>query len=484
MPRNRPVTHAATHADARACRRMRAALRLLAAIALLCAGQAQAQLGALPPLPVDTPPVQTPPLVREQTGPLLRRTQRLADDLAYAAQSRLLAREAPREVALDTNGAAMLRAQYLVLGADTAALAAAARAGFVPDTQHGDAATLDLLATSVHNLRDTRDRSPARALRALRAAMPGVEVGAHHVYLPAGVAAPSPATSFRERSMASQSDSARILNAPRPMIAQRAPAGGSAIAPGPRSALRVGLIDSGVDTAHPALARSQLHRHGCAGRAVPAAHGTAVAARLVAGDSATLYAADLWCGQRVGRGTLGLVEALDWLARERVIAINISLVGPDNPVLARAVRAMIARGHVLIAAAGNDGPAAPPLFPAAYPDVIGIGAVDANHRPLPESARGPQVDFCAVGVVDASASTLSAPKQTERDRIDAQRARRGTSLATPLAARLAARALAQNAQRDTAASTLAYRALQAQAEDIGPRGRDPRCGEGALRVAD
>lgn len=484
MPRNRSVMHAARPADAPASRRVNATLRMVAAMALmsalLCAGPAQAQLGALPPLPVDTPPVQTPPLVREQTDPLLRRTQQLTGDLAYAAQSRLLAREAPREIALDANGAAMLRAQYLVLGADAAALAAAQRAGFAVDTQQDEAATLELLALSAHNLRDTRDRSPSRALRALRAAMPGVEVSAHHVYLPAGVAAPSPAASFREISTASQSDSARVLNAQQQIIAQRGPA---AMTPDPRNALRVGLIDSGVDAAHPALARSQVHRHGCAGRAVPAAHGTAVAARLVAGDSTTLYAADLWCGQRVGRGTLGLVQALDWLARERVIAINISLVGPDNPVLARAVRAMIARGHVLIAAAGNDGPAAPPLFPAAYPDVIGIGAVDAKRRPLPESARGPQVDFCAVGIVDASASTAGTRKQSERDRIDAQRARRGTSLAAPLAARLAARALAQNTQSGNATS-LAYRALQAQAEDIGPRGRDPRCGEGVLRVAE
>jgi subtilisin family serine protease len=154
------------------------------------------------------------------------------------------------------------------------------------------------------------------------------------------------------------------------------------------------------------------------------------------------------------------VDALAWMAREGVAVVNISLVGPDNPVLARAVQAMIARGHVLVSAVGNDGPAAPPLFPAAYPDVIGVSGVDARDRVLPESGSGDQVDFCASGVVGSGRNAL-----------------RGTSFAAPIVARKAAQLL--DAPRAGAATQVQQR-LIGEARRPGAVGRDPRCGYGLL----
>src|SRR6185437_14064087 len=151
----------------------------------------------------------------------------------------------------------------------------------------------------------------------------------------------------------------------------------------------------------------------------------------------------------------GLVDALAWMAGEGVPVINISLVGPDNPVLARAVQAMIARGHVLVAAVGNDGPAAPPLFPAAYPGVIGVSGVDAHDRVLPEAASGEQVAFCASGVVGHGRNLL-----------------RGTSFASPIVAHLASGLL--DAPRPGAAAQ-ASQSLVGDARALGPR-----CGHGLL----
>jgi subtilisin family serine protease len=224
--------------------------------------------------------------------------------------------------------------------------------------------------------------------------------------------------------------------------------------------LRVGLIDGGVDVRDPAFAAWQMQQHGCEGTSPPDPHATAVAGRLVEGARGTLYAADLWCGDRVGRATLGLVDALAWMAREHVPVINISLVGPDNPVLARAIAAMVTRGHVLVAAVGNDGPAAPPLFPASYAGVIGVSGVDAKLRALPEAASGPQVDFAAPGVVGSG-----------------RRALRGTSFAAPIVARLAAMRVHASVP---GAGTQAQAALAAQARDLGAPGRDPRYGDGLL----
>ena len=96
---------------------------------------------------------------------------------------------------------------------------------------------------------------------------------------------------------------------------------------------------------HPVLAGASIVRHGCEGAAFPAAHGTAVASLLV-GESegfesvipgATLYASDIFCGH--GGGSLSLLAiALDWMAREKVAVVNISLVGAKSPLLTGLVR--------------------------------------------------------------------------------------------------------------------------------------------------
>jgi subtilisin family serine protease len=214
-----------------------------------------------------------------------------------------------------------------------------------------------------------------------------------------------------------------------------------------------------VDPADPVLARAHIEQYGC-DKPTVSRHGTVVAERLVDGDPDTLYAADLWCGNTVGGTTSSLVNALAWMAREHVPVINISLVGPDNPVLARAVQVMIARGHVLVSAVGNDGPAAPPLFPAAYPGVIGVSGVDERDRVLPESGSGDQVAFCALGVAGRGSAAM-----------------RGTSFASPIVARRAAQLL--DAPHQGAAAQVTKQ-LASEARDLGLPGRDPLCGYGLL----
>jgi hypothetical protein len=147
------------------------------------------------------------------------------------------------------------------------------------------------------------------------------------------------------------------------------------------------LIDAGVETAHPLLRHASITAWGCGGRKVASAHGTAVASLLVgrgehfrsAAPGAALYAADVYCDDPIGRLHRGGGRGrLAWLIGEQVPVVNISLVGPANRALELVVRRAAARGVLLVAAVGNDGPAAPPLYPAAYPDVV---------RPSPPSTR-------------------------------------------------------------------------------------------------
>ncbi|MEO5812776.1 MAG: S8 family serine peptidase [Rhodanobacter sp.] len=400
---------------------------LAIALAALDAVPARAQvLGPFPGLPsAQIPGAGLPGLPPEPSLPrvddLLRATRALPRQL----QIDTLVRERPRRVTVDPHGEPVLRGEFLATDLNAEQYAALQAQGFTVDRRASADAALGL---DMAILRDTRKRSEARAMRALQEAAPQAVFAYQHLYLPAGAGAD----------------------------VDSKPAASRASAGAPR---RVGLIDGGVDASDPALAQARIEDHGCT-KPTESKHGTAVAARLVDGDADTLYAADLWCGDAVGGATSSLVDALAWMARERVPVINISLVGPDNPVLARAVQTIIARGHVLVAAVGNDGPAAPPLFPAAYPGVIGVSGVDARDRILPESGSGDQVAFCASGIIGSGLRAL-----------------RGTSFAAPIVARRAAQWL--DAPHAGAVPQVVQR-LASEARDLGLPGRDPRYGFGLL----
>jgi len=158
------------------------------------------------------------------------------------------------------------------------------------------------------------------------------------------------------------------------------------------------------------------------------------------------------------------------MAREQAAVINISLVGPPNRALETALRALISRGHVIVAAVGNDGPASPPLYPAAYPGVVGVTAVDVRKQVLPEAVRGPQVVFSAPGAEMAVAASGESGFSRAR----------GTSFAAPLVAGLLAVAYDASGGIRPDASQRAIDALVLEALDLGAPGRDPIYGHGLV----
>jgi subtilisin family serine protease len=132
------------------------------------------------------------------------------------------------------------------------------------------------------------------------------------------------------------------------------------------------------------------------------------------------------------------------------------------------VRLVIARGTLVVAAVGNDGPAAPPLYPAAYPDVIAVTAVDPKHQVLPEAGRGTHVDFAAPGA-DVPAARAGT--------VDTYLRMRGTSFAAPVVAGLLAQGLVEPG-REAAIARVAV--LAGLAVDLGARGRDVIYGNGLV----
>ncbi len=219
---------------------------------------------------------------------------------------------------------------------------------------------------------------------------------------------------------------------------------------------------------------AQVRTWGCNGTPVPSSHGTAVASLLVGRDAAfagsapgaLLYAADIYCGQPAAAAAETIAQALAWMARERVAVVNISVVGPANRLLERAIETMNRQGHLIVAAVGNDGPAAPALYPAAYPGVVGVTAVTPARRVLPEAAQGAQVMFAAPGA-DLAVARGNGSYAVAR----------GTSFAAPLVAGLLAESMRQP---NPAAAQAALRQLSDGAIDLGAPGRDPVFGIGLV----
>ena len=382
-------------------------------------------------------PAPLPSLPVDLRGTVVEPVDRTTRDLTGLRQRQLrqLLREHRQYLDTDPRGAPVVRGEVVAIDPTPDALQRAHDAGFRVREQR----RLDALGLRVVVLQAREGQRSRAALKALRRLDPSGSYEFNHLYLGSGstvdAAIPAPADA------------------------------GTA-------ALRVGLVDSGVDAGHPALADVQVQRWGCGGGAKPHRHGTAVASLLVgsrvraASARHRLYAADIYCGRPTGGAVTGLAEAFAWLAGEKVAVVNLSIVGPPNQLLERSVQAMLARGHVLVAAVGNDGPAAAPLYPAAYPGVIGVTAVDARDRVLPEAGRGDQVDFAAPGAGLSAAGDGGGWWEV-----------RGTSFAAPLVARLAA---AQAARPNPDAAARVQSALAAQARDAGPRGDDPRYGRGLL----
>lgn len=418
-------------------------LLLLAALAM--PATAQLRLPNLPSLP--GPPLQLPQPVQRTLDSALAPAS-----LATQRAGRIdeLLRRNPRELQRDPRGEPVLRGELLAAPSAAALRERFLAEGFVLLREQ----PLPGLDQTWLVLQPPGRLPLEQALALLRATDPAGHYDYHHLYTGSG----GPST-------------------PTAATAGRATAPGADGAP-----LRVGLVDAGVDAQHPALRAATIRQHGCHGAAQPSAHGTAVASLLVGQDgvfrgalpAAGLWAADVVCNAATGGSVQTIAQALAWLADEQVAVINISLVGPPNVLLERAVAAMVARGHLMVAAVGNDGPAAAPLYPAAWPGVVAVTATDARRRALPEAGRGPHVAFAAPGADLAAASRGDGAYEVVR----------GTSFAAPLVAGL----LAAHLQRpDTAAAQQAVAALAAQALDLGAAGRDPLYGHGlvgeALRIA-
>lgn len=243
--------------------------------------------------------------------------------------------------------------------------------------------------------------------------------------------------------------------------------------------LTIGMVDTAIEVTHPSFSAADIEQKSFLGSLnAPTSHGTAVASVLVGqlpGRSrvqlpgAKLVNASVFFGREdltSGATLMHLVEGLSWLVAQDVNVINISMAGPDNRLLAAVTQRVSQAGVPLIAAVGNHGPTAPALYPAAYPEVVGVTAVDSWRQIYRWANQGAQVDFAALGVDVVLAG--------DNGKFSSQS---GTSLATPL---ITARFACAMANSSTPYAELMQQ-LARQAVDLGDVGRDPVFGHGLLK---
>lgn len=126
-------------------------------------------------------------------------------------------------------------------------------------------------------------------------------------------------------------------------------------------------------------------------------HGTAVA-DIVAdiNPNADIYAVRVLDSNN--RATLArIIEGIRWCIDEDVDIINMSFgTSVESEILRKTIQGAYEEGILMIASAGNGG-CEGVEYPAAYEEVMAVGAVDTNAVKTEESAVGEQVEIVAPG---------------------------------------------------------------------------------------
>ena len=169
-------------------------------------------------------------------------------------------------------------------------------------------------------------------------------------------------------------------------------------------------------------------------------------------------------------------QGIAWAVDQGADVINVSLGGQwPSEAMKAAVTYARDRGVVVVAAVGNDGPGVAVRYPAAYPEVIAVGAVDRAGAHLDLSNAGPEVDVAAPG------ASILAPDLPYRGipGLD-YRTFSGTSFSTAHVAGVAALLLSFSPGLSPAQ---VQRLLEAGTADVGPIGRDDKTGAGRIDAA-
>lgn len=171
----------------------------------------------------------------------------------------------------------------------------------------------------------------------------------------------------------------------------------------------------------------------------------------------------------LGAGSVADIAAgIEYVAQQGWDVGSLSLgAGQDSALLRDACQYAVEQGTLLVAATGNSGPCTDCVsFPAAYPEVVGVGATTSDDELASFSSTGSEVDLVAPGA-DIRSTYLSLT--------DTYQSLSGTSMACPHVAGVGGLLMA-----DGYSNTEAAEQLTATTEDIGLS--ETEAGTGLLNV--
>jgi subtilisin family serine protease len=178
--------------------------------------------------------------------------------------------------------------------------------------------------------------------------------------------------------------------------------------------ISVAIVDGHVDVTHPDLAGQVSQAQS---ETAPDSHGTATASLIaatgrrqsfgVAPRSKILAFPSKLTSESNVVDPDTTIQSIRAAADSSARIINLSLAfGVDFPRMREAVSYAQQRGKLIVAGGGNvdaNGPG--PIYPAAYPGVVGVSAVGKDGRIWTGSNRGPWISLAAPGVDVVSACT-------------------------------------------------------------------------------
>jgi len=226
-------------------------------------------------------------------------------------------------------------------------------------------------------------------------------------------------------------------------------------------------------------------------------HGTHVAGTIAQSTNNNLgvagiaYEATLMPLKVLGNGGGGTVadiaEAIRFAADNNADVINMSMGGGgDSAVLHDAIAYAHGKGVVIVAAAGNSNTNSA-AFPARYPEVIAVSALDASGSKAPYSNFGAGVDIAAPG---GSMSEDDPRGGILQNTIDPQtgesvfRAFQGTSMAAPHVAAVAALVKSVGIEEpDAVAAILKQSARRMEGDELNHFGAGQLDADAAVKLA-
>jgi len=246
------------------------------------------------------------------------------------------------------------------------------------------------------------------------------------------------------------------------------------------STVKIGIVDSGIAMNHPELKDryaggydfvqhdtypQDTDGHGTHVAGIAAATGNNGIGIAGVGWRTKLLVARVLTAE--GATDTDVAKGIIWVTDHGASVINISLgTYYDSDTLHQAIQYAQEKGVLVVAAAGNESTNIP-LYPAAYPGVIGVAATNQDDRYASFSNYGSYVDISAPGVDIYSTYPGGYAYMS------------GTSMAAPFVTGAAA---VIKAEFPWYSANQIWQRLKAGADDLGPQGLDTRYGYGRLNL--